>query len=157
MSRKTLICLLATLFLITARPAEAQQPAKIPRIGYLSSTSASGSTRDGLEAFRLRLRELGYVEGQNIAIEYRYAEGNEIRLPELAAELVRLKPEVIVTSGTLPTAALKDATNSIPIVVSGAGDLGWARTHCQPCSTRWKHHGVDQHCPTVKWKALGTT
>jgi putative ABC transport system substrate-binding protein len=114
--------LCAMLFALSLS-ADAQQPEKVRRIGYLSGTLAAGSNRDGLEAFRLRLRELGYIEGQNITIEYRYAEGKENRLPDVAAELVRLKPEVIVTSGTLPTAALKEATNSIPIVVSSAGDL----------------------------------
>jgi hypothetical protein len=74
-------CLLGVLFLASVHLAEAQQPKKMPRIGYLSGTSASVTNRDGLEAFRLRLRELGYIEGQNITIEYRYAEGKENRLP----------------------------------------------------------------------------
>ena len=78
--------------------ASAQQPKKVPRIGYLSSGDpASESTRS--EAIRLALRELGYIEGQNIAIEYRYAEGKRDRLPELAAELVRLKVDIIVVAG----------------------------------------------------------
>ena len=78
--------------------AQAQQPKKVPRIGYLSSADpASESTRS--EAIRLALRELGYIEGQNIAIEYRYAEGKRDRLPELAAELVRLKVDIIVVAG----------------------------------------------------------
>ena len=81
-----------------ARPAEAQQPKKVPRIGYLSSVDpASESTR--AEAIRLALRERGYIEGQNIAIEYRYTEGKPDRLPELAAELVRLKVDIIVVAG----------------------------------------------------------
>ena len=78
--------------------AEAQQPKKVPRIGYLSpGEPASESTR--AEAIRLALRELGYIEGQNIAIEYRYAEGKRDRFPELAAELVRLKVDIIVVAG----------------------------------------------------------
>src|SRR5215475_151467 len=77
---------------------EAQQPAKIPRIGYLSSTDpAIDSPRS--EGIRIALRELGYIEGQNIAIEYRYAEGKPERQPELAAELVRLKVDIIVVLG----------------------------------------------------------
>ena len=81
-----------------ALSADAQQPKKVPRIGYLSSVDpASESTR--AEAIRLALRELGYIEGQNIAIEYRYAEGKRDRLPELAAELVRLKVDIIVVAG----------------------------------------------------------
>ena len=78
--------------------AEAQQPKKVPRIGYLSTRDpATESTRS--EAIRLALRERGYIEGQNIAIEYRYAEGKLDRLPELAAELVRLKVDIIVVAG----------------------------------------------------------
>ena len=81
--------------------AEAQQPKKVPRIGYLSTRDpASESTRS--EAIRLALRELGYIEGQNIAIEYRYAEGKHDRYPELAAELVRLKVDIIVVAGGAP-------------------------------------------------------
>jgi len=102
--------------------AEAQQPGKVHRIGVLSSSSASlhASRLDGL---RQGLRELGYVEGQNIIIEYRYAEGKLDRLPNLAGGLVRLKVDVIVTSGTRVTVAAKQATSTIPIVVGGAGDL----------------------------------
>ena len=77
--------------------AEAQQPKKVPRIGYLSNTDAATDSARA-EGIRLALRELGYIEGQNIAIEYRYAEGNNDRLPELAAELVRLKVDIIVVA-----------------------------------------------------------
>ncbi len=99
--------------------AEAQQAKKVTRIGYLSTTDPSrDSTRS--EAIRLALRELGYVEGQNIAIEYRYAEGRVDRFPELAAELVRLKVDIIVVAGggRAPLAA-KNATKTIPIVMMG--------------------------------------
>ena len=83
---------------LLAATAEAQQPKKVPRIGYLSAIDpATESAR--AEAIRLALRELGYIEGQNIAIEYRYAEGKRDRLPELAAELVRLKVDIIVVAG----------------------------------------------------------
>ena len=83
------------MLLALGSSAEAQQPKKVPRIGYLSNIDPAGdSTRT--EAIRLALRELGYIEGQNIAIEYRYAEGKRDRLPELAAELVRLKVDIIV-------------------------------------------------------------
>ena len=115
-----------TLLLIAAAlgavVAEAQQPAKVWRIGVLVSTSPSlTASRD--EALRQGLRELGYVEGHNIIMEYRYAEGKLDRLPNLAADLVRLKVDVIVTGGTRVTAAAKQATSTIPIVVGGAGDL----------------------------------
>ena len=100
---------------------EAQQPKKVPRIGYLSSIDpARESARS--EAIRLALRELGYIEGQNIAIEYRYAEGKRDRFPELAAELVRLKVDIIVVAGGAgPIRAAKNATKTIPIVMAGAG------------------------------------
>ena len=98
----------------------AQQPKKVPRIGYLSSADpASESARS--EPIRLALRELGYIEGQNIAIEYRYSEGKNDRLPELAAELVRLKVDIIVAGGVPLIRAAKNATKTIPIVMVGQG------------------------------------
>jgi putative ABC transport system substrate-binding protein len=102
-------------------PAWAQQPKKVPRIGYLSNIDpASDSAR--VEAIRLALRERGYIEGQNIASEYRYAEGKRDRLPALAAELVRLKVDIIVAVGGDPLIlAVKNATKTIPIVMVGAG------------------------------------
>jgi putative ABC transport system substrate-binding protein len=99
----------------------AQQPKKIPRIGYLSP---QGQSRESVrvEAIRLALREYGHIEGQNIAIEYRFAEGKLDRLPELAAELVRLNVDIIVTAGGyVAIVAAKNATMSIPIVMVGAG------------------------------------
>ncbi len=98
--------------------AEAQQPKKIPRIGYLSIASQP----DNQEAFRQGLRELGYIEGQNITVEYRYAVGNVDRLPELAADLVRVGVDVIVPGGNAATRAVQKATSTIPIVMSGTTD-----------------------------------
>ncbi len=95
---------------------EAQQPGKVPRIGFLSATSLSAIAAR-IEAFRQGLRELGYVEGKNIVIEYRYAEGKLDRLSELAAELVRLKVDIIVSAGPPPTRSAKEATVTIPIVM----------------------------------------
>jgi len=98
-------------------PAEAQQPTKVARIGYLETTpSSTNSARH--EAFRQGLRDLGYVEGKNIVIEWRFAEGKSDRLPALAAELLRLKVEVIVTTGPTVTRAAKEATVTIPIVMA---------------------------------------
>ena len=97
--------------------ARAQQAARIPRIGYLSPGSASGGFQGRDEAFRQALRDLGYVESSTIAIQYRFAEGRFDRLPELAAELVRLNVDVIVAVVTQASLAAKDATNSIPIVM----------------------------------------
>jgi putative ABC transport system substrate-binding protein len=101
--------------------ALAQQPARIPRIGILAPPSASFFSAR-VEAFRQRLRELGYVEGKNIVIEYRYAEGKLERLPDLAAELVRLKVDVIVTASNPAILAAKKASATIPIVFAAAAD-----------------------------------
>src|SRR5215469_13940407 len=114
----------AVMLLVMAVIAEAQQPKKVPRIGYLSNAdAATDSARGGrAEGIRLAMRELGYIEGQNIAIEYRYAEGKVDRAPELAAELVRLKVDVIVVgSGDQWIRAAKNATRTIPIVMTGQG------------------------------------
>ena len=113
--------LLAVVLLALGVIAEAQQPGKVARIGYLASQDpASESARS--EGIQLALRERGYVEGQNIAIEYRYSEGKRDWAPELAAELVRLKVDIIVVAGGAPwILAAKNATKTIPIVMSGAG------------------------------------
>jgi putative ABC transport system substrate-binding protein len=120
MTKITVLTLCATLFALCASAA-AQQPKKVPRVGYLSSgDAATESTRS--EAIRLALRELGYTEGQNIAIEYRYAEGKIDRFSNLAAELVRLKVDIIVVAGgTIYVQAAKNATKTISIVMLGAG------------------------------------
>jgi putative ABC transport system substrate-binding protein len=102
-------------------PARAAQPARIFRIGLLLPTSASVQAAR-IEAFRQRLRELGYVEGKNILIDYRYAEGKLERLPDLAAELVRLKVDLIVTAATPAIVAAKKASATIPIVFTLASD-----------------------------------
>ncbi len=99
--------------------AEAQQAGKVHRIGYLSGSSATAHL---IEAFRQGLRELGWVEGQNIVIDYRYAEGRLDRLPDLAAELVRLKVDIIVAVAVPPAAAAKNATGTIPIVMIAVAD-----------------------------------
>jgi putative tryptophan/tyrosine transport system substrate-binding protein len=112
---------LGAMLLALSVPAEAQQPTKVPRIGFLAAASPAAISAS-TEAFRQGLRERGYMEGQNIAIEYRFAEGREDRLPDLAAELVGLKIAVIVTSGTPATQAAKQATGTIPIVMAAVGD-----------------------------------
>jgi putative ABC transport system substrate-binding protein len=101
--------------------ATSQQPAKIPRIGYLIGSPLSGSS-DRIDQFRQGLHELGYVEGKNIIIERRSADGNLGRLPTLAAELVRLKVDIIVTAGPGPAHAAKEATTTIPIVMTQSPD-----------------------------------
>jgi putative ABC transport system substrate-binding protein len=113
--------LVAVVLLALGVIAEAQQSKKVPRIGYLSpSDPASDSTR--AEPIRAALRDLGYIEGQNIAIEYRYSEGKRDRAPELVSELVRLKVDIIVVSGGTPwVQAAKNATKTIPIIMTGGG------------------------------------
>ena len=120
--RKTVISFALCAMLFALCPStEAQQPTKIPRIGYLGFGSPS-TIPARIEAFRQGLRELGYVEGKNIFIEWRHAEGNADRLPSLAAELLRIKVDVIVTNGPYSTRAAKKATLTIPIVMASVGD-----------------------------------
>ena len=113
--------LVVVVLLAVAVIVEAQQPKKVPRIGFLGATSASANSARN-EAFRQGLRELGYIEGKNIVIEYRYADGKFDRLPDLAAELVRPKVEVIVTGGPQSTRPAKGATGTIPIVMGFDND-----------------------------------
>jgi putative ABC transport system substrate-binding protein len=133
MFRRIVVGLLLTVFLPTI--AEGQQLAKIPRIGFLSITSPS-SPGSHDEAFRQGLRELGYVEGRSIVIEYRYAEGNAERLPKLASELVRLKVDVLVAAAGAPGAlAAKQVTKTVPIVIASVADpvgLGLVANLAQP-------------------------
>jgi ABC-type uncharacterized transport system substrate-binding protein len=116
MKSKFLLWLLITVLLITGS-TQAQQAKKVPRIGYLIGSSSSASSAR-IPPFRQGLRELGYVEGKNIIIEWRFAEGKPDRLPALAAELVRLKVDVIVSGGSAVTRLAKEATNTIPIVMA---------------------------------------
>jgi len=121
MNRRTFLCGLTLGTLAAPLAAGAQQAGKVWRIGFLSLTSSSAGVAR-LDAFKHGLRELGYVEGQNLAIEYRWAEGKNDRLPTLATDLVRLKVDVIVTQGTLTTLAARRMTSTIPIVFTVAGD-----------------------------------
>jgi ABC-type uncharacterized transport system substrate-binding protein len=121
-SRVLLPSVIALLLVLTAFAA-AQQPNKIPTVGFLLKGlpfSITDSIR--IDAFRRSLRELGYAEGKNIYIEYRFAEGNRERLSDFAGQLVRLKIDVLVTYGTVGTLALKEATATIPIVMAGSAD-----------------------------------
>jgi putative ABC transport system substrate-binding protein len=124
---------LTVLLLAFSFPIGAQQPKKVPRIGYLATRSGAGAAE---KAFLQGLHSLGYIEGQTIAIEWRFAQEKFDRLPELASELVRLKVDVIVTSGGYPTVqAAKNATTTIPIVmtrVSDAVDLGFVASLARP-------------------------
>ena len=114
------LLVIMSIFLASAL-AEAQQPKKVPRIGYLAADDAATESARA-EAIRLALRERGYIEGQNIAIEYRYAEGKSDRYPELAAELVHLKVDIIVVAGADGLIrVVKNTTKTIPIVMTGGG------------------------------------
>jgi ABC-type uncharacterized transport system substrate-binding protein len=117
--RKAAVLSILFVVVVLAVPviAEAQQPKKVARIGFLAAVSHSANSAR-FEAFRQGLRELGYVEDKNIVIEWRYAEGKLDRLPALAAELVRLKVDVIVSGGSTATRPAKEATNTTPIVMA---------------------------------------
>ena len=117
----TMAFALCSLLLAPCSAADAQQTGKVPRIGFLDSSTASGSAVL-VEAFRQELSKLGWIEEKNIGIEYRFAEQKNERLPELAAELVRLKVDLIVVTGTPSALAAKSATATIPIVVTSATD-----------------------------------
>jgi putative ABC transport system substrate-binding protein len=137
MNHKVIPFLLAVSVLICFHSvAQAQQAKKVPRIGYLSALDPVRESA-GSEAIRLALRELGYIEGQNIAFEYRYTEGKVDRVPELAGELVRLKVDIIVVSGgSRLIQAAKNATKTIPIVMTGGGgdpvELGLIESLARP-------------------------
>jgi ABC-type uncharacterized transport system substrate-binding protein len=122
MKKKITVLTLCAMLFALCSSAEAQQPKKVTRIGYLSSVDlTSESTR--AEGIRLALRELGYIEGQNIAFEYRYSEGKTDRASELAAELVHLKVDIIVVAGGIHwIRAAKNATKTIPVVMAGVGN-----------------------------------
>jgi putative tryptophan/tyrosine transport system substrate-binding protein len=122
MTKQIILLALCSMLLAPCFQASAQQPTKIPRIGYLTADSRSAHADVRADAFREGLRELGYVEGKNIVIEWRQAEGKLDRLPPLAAELVRLKVDVIVTGGPTATRPVKAATTTIPIVMTQDSD-----------------------------------
>jgi putative tryptophan/tyrosine transport system substrate-binding protein len=115
------LSVIAFVLVAAGAVAQAQQPTRVPRIGYLTASTPSGMSAR-VEAFRQGLRELGYIEGKNIVIEWRFAEGKLDRLPALAAELVRLKVDVIVTSAPPATRPAKEATSTIPIVMAQDSD-----------------------------------
>jgi putative ABC transport system substrate-binding protein len=123
MQAKFLWCILATVILTAIYPAEAQQTAKVFRIGYLT-TALSERQKHRLAAFQQGLRDLGYVEGKNIIIEYRFADGKFERLPELVAELVRLNVDILVAAGAPAAHAAKSATKTIPIVMQSGDPVG---------------------------------
>jgi len=122
MRAKILVYALTAFILTTVHVAEAQQQAKIPKIGWLGSRPASDAAAAGKEVISRMLRELGYIEGKNIAFEYRNTDYELDRLPALADELVRLKVDVLIAPSTVEALAAKNATSTIPIVFLGGGD-----------------------------------
>jgi putative ABC transport system substrate-binding protein len=123
MSFKFLALLLANAILLSSHPAEGQQPSgKLPRIGFVSGSGDANNPGPPVEAFRKGLRDLGYIEGKNILVEYRYAEGVRDRIPSLVAELVRLKLDVLVCHDTSAIHAAKQATQITPIVIVATQD-----------------------------------
>src|SRR5437867_69592 len=122
MDRRTFISTLVASLLVAPLPADAQRPAKLPRIGFLGMDSQMQAER--LAAFQEGLRELGYVDGRNVVIEYRWAEGRFERLPELASELVALPVDVIVTAAPPAVRAAQHATSTIPIVMTAHDPVG---------------------------------
>lgn len=135
MRRREFITLFGGASAVWPVAARGQQPSRIWRVGYLSPSPETAIGRTFLGAFSLKLQELGYVEGRNLILDVRRADGDLARLPGLAAELVSLRPDVIVTAGTPPTAAAQKATSSIPIVMIGPADPiggGFVRSLARP-------------------------
>jgi ABC-type uncharacterized transport system substrate-binding protein len=124
---KNVFCLaLGALLFALCLSANAQQPTNVRRISFLDGSTASGSTVLW-EAFRQEMRKLGWIEGKNMTFEYRFAEQKRERVPELVADLVHLKVDLIVASGTPPALAAKKATTTIPIVMTNVGDPPWVQ------------------------------
>jgi putative tryptophan/tyrosine transport system substrate-binding protein len=122
MKRGIMLLALALSVFSSYHVAKAQQPAKIPRIGYVSGTGDLPNPGPQVEAFRRGLRDLGYVEGKNIIVEYRYVEGKVDRIPSLVAELMQLKPDVFISGNLVAIRAAKQATKTISIVMVTLGD-----------------------------------
>ena len=135
MNRNFVACLLGAFLFALCLPAQAQQPAKMPRIGYVSGSGDRKTPGPLVEAFRQGLRDLGYIEGKNILVEYRYVEGGLDHVPALVAELVQLKVDVLVAAFTIALRAAKQATKTIPIVMVSATDpvaAGFVETLARP-------------------------
>jgi putative ABC transport system substrate-binding protein len=153
MSKRNFVFALGAIFLTLSFPVEAQQAKKVPRIGYLGVAPISALS-ERIEPFRQSLRELGYVEGKNIFIERRSAEGKPDRMPTLAAELVQLKVDVIVTAGSNATRPAKAATATIPIVMAQDDDPvvnGFVASLAQPGGNIT---GLSQLSPEISGKRL---
>jgi putative ABC transport system substrate-binding protein len=152
--RLPFIVTVTLMIFASAFAADAQQPKKVPRIGFLATVSPS-TISDRVEAFRQGLREVGYVEGKNIMIEWRYAEGKADRLSGLAAELVRLKVDLIISAAPIPTRSAKQATSTIPIVMAFDDDpvgSGFVASLARPGGNIT---GLSALSPEISGKQLG--
>src|SRR4029077_224430 len=159
MAIKAIVVLLVSLALASFHLAEAQQTGKVFRIGYLDPSNASGNAAL-LKAFHQELNKLGWIEGKNIVIEHRFAEQNTERLPEHAVELVRLKVDLIVTSGTTPALAAKSATTTIPIVMTTVGDpvgAGLVASLARPGGNVTGNSGLSTQLNTKRLEVLKDT
>ena len=154
MNKKIVVPLLATVILASVHLAGAQQSGKLPRIGLLF-TGESSPPSPHVEAFRQGLRDLGYVEGKNIVLEYRYAEGKIERLPHLAEGLVRLPVDVIVTATSPAIHAAKRATDTIPIVFAVSGNPMATGVRGQSRSPGRERHGTERHGLRAEREAAG--
>jgi putative tryptophan/tyrosine transport system substrate-binding protein len=153
--RRELITLLGGAAIMWPLAARAQQSPKLPTIGFLGpNTSSLDSNR--VSAFVQRLRELGWIEGRTVAIEYRWAEGRIEHLAEFAAEFVRLKVDVIVTSGTPPVVAAKQATSVIPIVFAAVGGPGRQRLGRKSAATGRQRYRIVNSSNRSCWQASWT-
>src|SRR5262245_19818888 len=151
MKRKITVLALCTMLFALCHSVEAQQAGKVPRIGILAPGSSAFPKSARYDSFRQGLRELGYIEGKNIFIEIRYAEGKQDQLSDFATELVKLKVNVIVT-GTRPgVLAAKNATSTIPIVFWAVGDPVRAGLGFQSRPPWWKHYRAKHHRDRVIW------
>ena len=138
---RVLLIVFVVVLLAFAVIVEAQQPSKMPRIGYLGAfTPSAGAPL--LEAFRQAMRELGYVEGRNIFIDYRWAEGTPDQFPALAGELINLRVDVIVTQSNAAVAALQQATRTIPNRHGDQWRSCWSGARHQPCPSGREHYRV---------------
>src|SRR5215510_4204689 len=154
MKNKIAVVTLCAMLFALCSSSEAQQTKKIPRIGVLFAATLSANS-ERIEAFRQGLRERGYVEGKDILIEPRFAEGNFDRLPALAADPVHLKVDVIVSATTPGTRSLKEATNAIPICHDQRYRSCWKQVRRQPCTTWRKYHWTVRPCSGVKRQTTG--
>src|SRR5262245_38928507 len=148
MNRREFISLLGGVAAAWPLAARAQQPAKVPTVGFLGPNTRPAAS-EWVAEFVQGLRELGWIDGRSVAIEYRWAEGREERFSEIATEFARRKVDVIVTSGTPAVMASMHATSVIPIVFATAGDP-WQQTRRQPGAAGWQRHWpvgpIGRHC-----------